>query len=87
MIISFYPGGGGNRYLQLLSGGKWKQPGVSYDHTNLQKFEHRYLLSSPALPNNTDNILTHCINSTHIKKIFPEHDILFIKTDLKKIEG
>jgi hypothetical protein len=86
MIIAFYPGGGGNRYLQLLSNNDWSQHGVSYDKTNQQDFEHRYLLNPGSIKKNKKNnhILTHCMNSKMIKKLWPDQEILFIKSNLKK---
>lgn len=82
MIIAFYPGAGGNRYLQLLLGNEWNRHGVSYDNKNYQEFEYRYLLSP--IVERSGHILTHCMNSQLIRENFPGQDILFIKSDSKE---
>jgi hypothetical protein len=83
MIIAFYPGGCGNRYLQYLLGNDWSAYHRSYDNMASQLFEHRYLLSSapPAVQKHT---LTHSINSEQISQAFPNQPIVFIKTDLQQ---
>lgn len=83
MIIAFYPGGCGNRYLQYLLGNEWSTHRRSYDNAALQLFEHRYLLSSvpPAVQEHT---LTHSVNSEQISRAFPDQPIVFIKTDLQQ---
>jgi len=83
MIIAFYPGAGGNRYLQRLLGNDWKQPYTSYDQINTtQQYQHRYLID---LTSQTDSqhILTHCMNSQKIQQTFPGHAIVFIKSNLQ----
>lgn len=84
MIISFFPGGGGNRYIRYLSNLDWKNLNCSYDQFNHnQDFIYRYLLES-AKVNFVDNtILTHCVNQHKIKKWFPKKQIVFIKTDIQ----
>jgi hypothetical protein len=83
MIISFYPGAGGSRYLQLLLGKDWTRHGVSYDNTNQQQVDHRYLLRSTTIKKD-GHILTHCINSKLIQSTFPNQEIIFIKSGLKE---
>ena len=82
MIIAFYPGAGGNRYLRKLQDLEWQQSNISYDFLNLQDFANRYLLGEPV---DTDSkfILTHCMNANHLQQKLPKHSILFIKSDLK----
>lgn len=83
MIIAYYPGGGGNRYLQRLLGNEWNQFNKSYDINNPgQQYEYRYLISSVQTPK-TDHILTHCMNSTHIQQCLPLMPVVFIKSDLQ----
>lgn len=82
MIVSFYPGGGGNRYIQYILGNNWNDHQVSYDGTNNQQFDHRYLLSN--IPAPADITLTHSVNSTQIKQLFPDNSIVCIKTDLQQ---
>jgi hypothetical protein len=84
MIIAFYPGAGGNRYLQQLLGNEYKQPNRSYDSVSVgQRFQHRYLLDTVTSPLQSQHILTHCMNSQRIQQMFPDHKIVFIKSNLK----
>lgn len=83
MIIAFYPGAGGNRYLQRLLGNDWSQPHTSYDPVNTtQQYLHRYLLDHVP-QTDSQHILTHCMNSQKIQQTFPGHAIVFIKSDLQ----
>jgi hypothetical protein len=83
MVIAFFPGAGGNRYLQYLLSNDWKKHGISYDVKNQgQLFENRYLLSDTT--DNNEYILTHCLNSSKIQSVFPDKEIIFIKSDLKQ---
>jgi hypothetical protein len=82
MIIAFYPGAGGNRYLQKLLGNDWAKPHTSYDQLNHQQYAHRYLLDH--MPQTESQyILTHCMNSQKIQQTFPGHAIVFIKSNLQ----
>ena len=81
MIIAFYPGAGGNRYLRQQQGLEWQQPGVAYDHTVMQQlYQNRYLLGTADTSQST--VLTHCMNTQHLQHHFPEKDIVFIIGDL-----
>jgi hypothetical protein len=83
MIIAFYPGAGGNRYLQKLLGNDWSQPHTSYDQINTnQQYAHRYLLDHVP-QTESQYILTHCMNSQKIQQTFPGHAIMFIKSHLQ----
>jgi hypothetical protein len=82
MIIAFYPGAGGNRYLQRLLGNNWTQPNTSYDQKTTQLHSHRYLLDHVP-QTDSQHILTHCMNSQKIQQAFPGHAIVFIKSDLQ----
>jgi len=83
MIIAFYPGAGGNRYLQRILDCDWSQPNRSYDLKNTdQQFKHRYLLD--CVPSfDSQHILTHCMNSKKIQELFPGQPVVFIKSDLQ----
>jgi hypothetical protein len=84
MIISFYPGGGGNRYLRFLADLDWENLNCSYDNTNYnQMFEHRYLLENTNTGVTGSTILTHCINKNKIQQVFSDSALVFIKTDLQ----
>jgi len=82
MIISFYPGAGGNRYRQFLLGNNWKNFKISYDHANGEHLTNRYLLETL---NQSDPswVITHCMNSNVIRKLFPNSPIVVIKSDLQ----
>jgi hypothetical protein len=84
MIIAFYPGAGGNRYLQMLQGRAWTRPKVSYDNTNPgQILSLRYLLGSvPAAT--TNYTLTHCMNYNKIVNTLHDSDTVFIHSDLQQ---
>jgi hypothetical protein len=82
MIIAFYPGAGGNRYLQMLSGKDWTKHRVSYDFKNHQEIAHRYLLTDSSTLQ-SGHILTHCMNSDLIRKKLSAQDIVFIKSNCK----
>jgi hypothetical protein len=85
MIIAFYPGAGGNRYLRMLQGVEWNSSNTSYDLLVIgQEYKHRYLLDEVGSNNNQDFILTHCLTESHIRSKFPNHEIVFILGDLKK---
>lgn len=82
MIIAFFPGAGGNRFLQRMLNKEWSSPDTSYDDVNIdQAFEHRYLLG--AVPNSQSGyVLTHCMNSKKLQQTFPGQPVTFIKSDL-----
>jgi hypothetical protein len=83
MIIAFYPGAGGNRYLRMMQNLEWQQSDTSYDTVNLgQDFNNRHLLGD-AVNTDQDFILTHCLNKTHLQNKIPGHDIVFIVGDIK----
>jgi hypothetical protein len=82
MIIAYYPGAGGNRYLQRLLGNDWAKLNRSYDSkTRGQQFEHRYLLDAAPTPT-VQHILTHCMNSAKIQQVFPGQPMVFINSSL-----
>jgi len=83
MIIGYYPGAGGNRYLQRLLGNSWDKFNISYDNINHgQLFQHRYLMDT-VLPAPLEHTLTHCMNSQRIAEAFRGQAITFIKSNLK----
>lgn len=83
MIIAYYPGSGGNRYLQKLLGKGWDKLNQSYDVNNLeQKYKYRYLIADVDQPTSAYT-LTHCLNSDRIQQSLPGLPILAIKSDLK----
>jgi len=84
LVISFYPGGGGNRYYLYTKGRKDFLPKKTYDDlVQNQPFEYRYI-TRDSLLHDLPVVLTHCVNTSILKKNFPEHEIIVIKTDLKE---
>ena len=83
MIISFYPGSGGNRFYLWTKGQRNFDQGQIYDYTwQNQDFAYRYLDSTTQLPDQ-EVILTHCVNIPLLKKLFPGHDrYVLIKSDM-----
>lgn len=83
MIVAFYPGAGGNRYLRRLLDKDWVQLNQSYDCYNLgQKYEYRYLTNLITAPQ-TEHTLTHCMNIQRIQQCLPATSVVFIKSDLQ----
>jgi hypothetical protein len=82
MIIAFYPGAGGNRYLRNIQGLEWQKTNMSYDVLNDQDFKYRYLLED-SVNQHQEFILTHCLNCTHLQKKLPGHKITYIISNLK----
>ena len=84
MIIAYYPGAGGNRFLQRMLGNQWSQPDQSYDLTNPGQIpEHRYLTET-SQPKSITHTLTHCMNSAKIQQVFPGQPMVFLKSDLAR---
>jgi hypothetical protein len=84
MIISFYPGSGGSRYLNSLQGKEWQTPGISYDRCHNQHAKNRYPDPDKIVKIDPEEIiLTHNVNTPFISQIFPGHSILSIVGDLR----
>lgn len=86
MIIAFYPGAGGNRYLRSIQGIEWQTSNMSYDMLTGQDSKNRYLLGDSINELRTGNqnfVLTHCLNATHLQKLFPGYKITYIVSDLR----
>jgi hypothetical protein len=84
IVIAFYPGGGGNRYLRKLQDKEFSTQGIAYDDTfRDQSIEYRYLLDNIVRPT-TDIVLTHCMDYDRIQTILNPDRVLVIKTDLYK---
>jgi hypothetical protein len=83
MIISYYPGTGGNRYYQYINDNKSFVLGKAYDYAIPdQNNQHRYIYNDTIL-SDRNLILTHCVNIPLLKKLFPAHDeIVLILSDL-----
>lgn len=83
MVIAYFPGAGGNRYLQRLLKRGWTSPGISYDlHSKDQNLQHRYLIGNVA-PEHGPYVLTHCMDIKKIKKFFQDMPVVFIKSRLQ----
>jgi hypothetical protein len=85
MIIAYYPGAGGNRFLKKTTRKEWATLGISYDsQVHDQLFLHRYLLQDGTPQAQTEYTLTHCMNSTKIQQMFPKEPIIFINSNLQQ---
>lgn len=83
MIIAFFPGAGGNRYLRRLLEKEWTTTDRSYDmEFRDQRFQYRYLNGTLTRKLTSVHVLTHCMNSKKIRQVFPNQPIVFIKSDL-----
>ena len=85
-VIAFYPGAGGNRYLNYLNNKEYQTLNKNYDYSvKNQLVEHRYLLNGVNKYNKDyDYKLTHCLNQERIVEIFEPDNIILIKSDFKK---
>lgn len=84
-VIAFYPGGGGNRYMQKLLNNEFSTPHIAYDYKFKELVHsHRYLLDDIPEPPRSEYVLTHCMNYSRIRSVFGDVDIRMIVTDFKK---
>jgi hypothetical protein len=94
MIISYYPGAGGTKFCNSISGTQWQTHGIAYDKKthdmasdNLwsnETSQPRYLdENSVVAADKNDFILTHCVNTPLIKKLFQTQTIVCIVFPLK----
>ena len=84
MVIAYYPGAGGNRYIQMLLGNSWTKSNVSYDYTNPgHEYKYKYLLGANPEPK-SGYTLTHCMNCKKIIDQLQCSNITVIKTDLQQ---
>ena len=86
MIIAFYPGTGGNRYLLHLQGKTDFALGKSYDHlVRSQNPVYRYLDNTTHGLADQEVILTHCMNVPLMQQTFPNQtQIIVLLYDLDK---
>ena len=85
MIVSYYPGSGGNRYLRMLQGLEWQTTNQGYDGLVQDQLDaHRYLYPDSVIRSDSAAILTHCMNTPLIKKICPDRSITVILGDMQK---
>ena len=78
LVISFYPGTGGNRYLNMIDNQPWSELNRLYDKST-QHFGNRYLEDVKY----DQIVLTHCVDSKRLKEIFPDYRLVHIKSDLQ----
>lgn len=80
MIISFYPGAGGNKFFRSISGLEWQVHGIAYDNlVRDQESQHRYLYENSAEEvSDEDIVLTHCVHTPLVRRLFPSHAITVI---------
>jgi hypothetical protein len=84
MIVAFYPGAGGNRYLRMTQDKEWQLHGRSYDDVvRNQSSLNRYIYPDREYSITDDVILTHCVNTKLIRNTWPNHAITVIIMDLQ----
>ena len=84
MVVAFYPGGGGNRYLRYLKKKQFDKKDATYDNINNLNVLHKYPHIND-LFNDNNTILTHCVNYPLLVSTFPnQSEFIFIKSDIKK---
>lgn len=85
MVIGFYPGAGGNRYLRYLENKEFDTANISYDNHNTQNFKYRYIDNTCIFKCTDDIVLSHCVNYTALVNTFVNQtEFVIIKSDLKK---
>jgi len=83
MIIAYYPGAGGNKYYCNITNREWQTHHQGYDlHVKDQEFQHRYLYHDSVSNGDFPVILTHCMNTPLIQKIWPNLPIFVILADM-----
>lgn len=81
IVVAFYPGAGGNRYLLMRQGQQDLESGRIYDDfLQSQDVRLRYLDQDTELDAVPDTVLTHCMQSSLLKQRFPGHHIIMIVT-------
>lgn len=88
MVISFYPGGGGNRYYNSINNTEYQTLDRLYDHSNNifgNQLKFRYLDDDVKYEFDDEIIiLTHCLNFEKIKYHFPNKTkFVTLDTDFK----
>lgn len=83
ILISYFCGGGGNRYQFYLENNfNHDKPG--YYHTKLHELSLFEITDDSPIVGKKDSILhTHCLNSQLLKKVFPSYNIIKIKTNME----
>lgn len=84
MVICFYPGSGGNRYLLYHHGLEHSSPYVMYDGKNQAHIQSDRYFDCSVAPSSHRDVLSHCVNTPHISKLFPGHEIVLIKASLQQ---
>lgn len=87
MIIANYPGAGGHRYSLFLRGLSFDAPDQHMHTQGLTYHSYLYLTDETVQDRFFDKTLvknTHTLNTDLIKKFFPGHEIVKIRSDLKK---
>jgi hypothetical protein len=83
-VISFYPGGCGNRYMKYLLGNEFETRGIAYDSSYSDKYRYLIGVNQPELILHRQYTLTHCLNKDKICQIFGNVPIIVIKSDFKQ---
>jgi hypothetical protein len=69
----------------MLGGREFSTPSVSYDKLiATQTPETRYLTTNNIKMPFTGMLLTHCLDANRLKHLFPDDELVFIKTDYMK---
>lgn len=81
MIIAYYTGSGGHRYLNFLTNQDYTKLGTTYFHEKDKELEY---LTPEKTYKTYPIILTHCLNYDLIKNKFPlDNEVYFIIADRK----
>lgn len=87
-VICYYPGSGGNRLKNKMQGKEYQTSNVIYDNNDFKdpnKKKFKYLINESKFEkDSTKIILTHCMDLTLVRSIFPNREIIQIVSDYKK---
>jgi hypothetical protein len=85
MIISYYPGAGGNKYYRRMQNQEWQTFKKGYDVTVIDQFAKNRYPTDQFVTNHSrdETILTHCLNTALLRSVWPNHKITVIIADLQ----
>jgi hypothetical protein len=85
MIISYYPGAGGNKYYRYMQQQEWQTFQKGYDDAVTDQSAKNRYPTDQFVANHTrsDTILTHCLNTALLRSVWPNHKITVIIADMQ----
>lgn len=82
LIVSYYPGAGGFRYLRSLRNIEFSVPGITYDKTILRGIRtDSHMLGD--LQDYADMMVTHCVNVPLIRSRYMDATVVQLRAPLR----